>query len=517
LQGNNTAEMDTNDVKILIAKLTEILDFAKAEEEAQAHVLEGIQPAYRESARNLMHYMALRTFDLRDIQEQLSSLSVSSLGHSEGYTLTNLQNIIRLLRILTGEQSKQTISNFKSPYDYHKSRRQLSQNATTLLGKPHGRETARIMVTMPSAAAQDYELIRDALHAGMDIARINTSHDTPEDWQRMINNIRRGEIETGKTCLIYMDLAGPKFRIESIYPIKPKKGFVRIFKNDYLQLVKYSPKAYAENDTLQLEIKLHEIFDHAKPGERIYFDDGKTGGIITEVQSERITVQITRAAANGSKLRPEKGVNLPDTNLSLPPLTDDDLANLPFIAANADIVGYSFVRRPEDVQKLQAELARLGREDIGIVLKIETRETFHNLPRLLLTAMRSPKVGVMIARGDLAVEIGFERIAEVQEEILWVCEAAHIPIIWATQVLEKLAKKGTASRAEITDAAMAARAECVMLNKGPYIVNAVETLNDIIRRMEKHQFKKKGQLRPLSIAHEFSAQMKLAASAMFEK
>lgn len=498
--------MNTSDVQILIARLKSILEFVKGEEEAQAKVLETVQPGYRESARNLLHYMALRTFDLRDIQEQLSSLSVSSLGHSEGYTLTNLQNIIRLLRIIIGEQSTQEISNFNSPYDYHKSREQLNQNATTLLGRPHGRESARIMVTMPSEAAEDYGLIRDSLRAGMDIARINTSHDSPAEWQRMINNIRRGEIETGKTCLVYMDLSGPKFRIESIFPIKPKKGFVRILKNDHIQLVKYPPKAYAENDLLQLEIKLHEVFEHARRGERVYFDDGKIGGVITEVEPEHITVKITQAAANGSKLRPEKGINLPDTELSLPPLTEADLANLPFIAANADIVGYSFVRRPKDVEELQAALAKLGHGDIGIVLKIETKETFNNLPRLLLTAMRSPKVGVMIARGDLAVEIGFERIAEVQEEILWVCEAAHIPIIWATQVLEKLAKKGTASRAEITDAAMAARAECVMLNKGPYIVNAVETLDNIIRRMEKHQFKKKGQLRPLSIAHGFTAQ-----------
>jgi len=109
----------------------------------------------------------------------------------------------------------------------------------------------------------------------------------------------------------------------------------------------------------------------------------------------------------------------------------------------------------------------------------------------------------MIARGDLAVECGYERLAEVQEEILWFCEAAHIPVIWATQVLEKLAKEGFPSRAEITDAAMSHRAECVMLNKGPHIVAAVRVLDDILRRMQAHQSKKRSMMRQLQLADCF--------------
>jgi pyruvate kinase len=103
----------------------------------------------------------------------------------------------------------------------------------------------------------------------------------------------------------------------------------------------------------------------------------------------------------------------------------------------------------------------------------------------------------MIARGDLAVECGYERMAEIQEEILWVCEAAHMPVVWATQVLENLAKTGMPSRAEITDAAMGERAECVMLNKGPYLCDAVAALDDILQRMQGHQTKKSAMLRRL--------------------
>ena len=109
-------------------------------------------------------------------------------------------------------------------------------------------------------------------------------------------------------------------------------------------------------------------------------------------------------------------------------------------------------------------------------------------------------VGVMIARGDLAIESGYQRLAELQEEMLWLAEAAHVPVVWATQVLETLAKTGLPSRAEITDAAMGERAECVMLNKGPYVAEAVAALDDILRRMEQHQYKKRSLYRRLHLA-----------------
>ena len=240
-----------------------------------------------------------------------------------------------------------------------------------------------------------------------------------------------------------------------------------------------------------------EILGDIKAGERVWFDDGKIGGVIKNVVDSEATIEITHAGAAGSKLRSNKGINLPESDLSIASLTPKDLEDLQVVAEQADIVGMSFVRSPSDVEALEEHLERLGRPDIGIMLKIETRQAFDNLPLLVLAAMRRPAAGVMIARGDLAVECGYERMAEIQEEILWVCEAAHMPVVWATQVLESLAKKGLPSRAEITDAAMGERAECVMLNKGPHLCDAVEALDDILQRMQDHQVKKSAMLRIL--------------------
>jgi pyruvate kinase len=236
----------------------------------------------------------------------------------------------------------------------------------------------------------------------------------------------------------------------------------------------------------------------------VWFDDGKIGGIIRKVQSEGLLVEITHAKPNGDRLGADKGINLPDTAIKLPAITAKDLEDLQLIVTHADLIGMSFVRHERDVYELQSRLHELNGSHLGIVLKVETRQAFEPLPNIMLAAMRQHPVGVMIARGDLAVECGYERMAEVQEEMLWVCEAAHMPVIWATQVLESLAKKGQPSRAEITDAAMGERAECVMLNKGPHIVEAVMALDDILHRMQEHQAKKSSRLRRLrlSVVHE---------------
>jgi pyruvate kinase len=246
-----------------------------------------------------------------------------------------------------------------------------------------------------------------------------------------------------------------------------------------------------------------DFLDHVLLGEKIKLDDGKIGGVIRAIDEDKVTVEIVQARAKGSRLRAEKGINLPESDLQVSPLTADDLSALDFVAENADMVGFSFVRTESDVRDLQSRLHQLGAENVGIISKIETRQAFEQLPSLLLTAMRSPRIGVMIARGDLAVECGYQRLAEVQEEILWICEAAHVPVIWATQVLESLAKEGVPSRSEITDAAAGVRAECVMLNKGPYIVKAVRALDDILQRMEGHQQKSRSTLRKLRLAELF--------------
>jgi pyruvate kinase len=289
-------------------------------------------------------------------------------------------------------------------------------------------------------------------------------------------------------------------------PLPEKPSFIGLVAGDLLELragdaLGRAPRRDADGalvEPARISIDFPELFTAVEPDHRVLIDDGEIEGVVRTVAPEQLTVEIVRPAR--AKLRAEKGINLPDTQLSVRAFTDEDAEVLACVASDADMVGLSYVASADDVARFHRALDELGMEGVGAVLKIELAEAFHNLPSLLLEALQHPPAAVMVARGDLAAEVGFERLAELQEEILWLAEAAHTPVIWATQVLESAAKHGLPSRAEVTDAAWSGRAECVMLNKGPHIVETVRLLDDILTRMQGHQHKRKPTLRQLSVA-----------------
>ena len=471
------------------------------------NVSSGVHEQYQISAENLYNYLILRSFDLRKLHDDLSDLGISSIRTAEGYVFTKVQNVLKILNLL--QQKKWENQQKIKALSYKKSKKLLRKHANQLFNRSSQKNFTEIMVTMPDEAAENVELIRELANAGMEIARINMGHGNIELWKKMIDNIHEVKQTSNRPLKIYMDLAGPKIRTGAI-EIKSKKGkiqnFIKLKQGDHLVLTKRKVNGknavYGKNGDLQTNAKvsvlLPEIIDDLEIGHPVFFDDGTIEAVVIDKNKQEAELAITKIYKK--KLSANKGINLPYTDLNLPSLTEQDLELLPFAAQHADLIGYSFVRKPGDVEKLYKELNRIGDENLGVIFKIETQEAFENLPLILFEAMKRPKIGVMIARGDLAVEIGFERISEVQNQILWLCEAAHVPVIWATQVLENLAKTGMATRAEISDAAMAVQAECVMLNKGPYIVEAVRKLKNILIKMEKHTSKKKSALRALEVA-----------------
>jgi pyruvate kinase len=585
-------------------------------EQAMAQELEKVRPEYRDSARNLIHYLTLRQVDLRPQQEQLAWLGLSSLGRSESHVLANLDKVLGLLHRLTNRPWQDKSA--EEPAGSFSSRELLKKHTFSLLGPAPANRPVRIMVTLPTEAATDLNMVRDLVDAGMDIARINCAHDSATDWQGMAANVRRAAKAAQRPVKLLMDLGGPKIRTGQlavrppVLKLKPGKdelgrvyrparlhlrpinstglmpetdasigvwdawltrlklgtsinfsdargakrhllviqkdekgviaeslqtayltpettltiggaggkkkhstlvcqinsqpGTLLLRVGDSLRLTKeeQGPSETLEDDSAeprpdmaQVAVTLPQVIDQVKVGERIWFDDGRIGGVIRHQADAWIDIEITQARPEGEKLGGDKGINLPASQLNLPALSAKDIEDLTTVAAEADMVGLSFVQKPADIALLREHLQRLDREDMGIVLKIETLQGFENLPELMLSAMASRLAGVMIARGDLAVECGYERLAEVQEEILWCAEAAHMPVIWATQVLEFMAKTGLPSRAEISDAGLGVRAECVMLNKGPYVTQAIRTLDDILKRMLGHQAKKRPLLRAL--------------------
>ncbi len=452
--------------------------------------IDRVAPPRRQSAVNMAHYWAIRQHDLRDLQTRLAEVGLSSLGRSEPHVRRTLDLVAAALCALQGRQQPAHADDAIGVREGHDI---LQQRTEDLLGTHPGKRSVRIMVTLPTEAAENDQLVSDLVAHGMDVARINCAHDGPEEWRAMAAHVRSAAGEHGRTCTVAMDLAGPKLRTG---PLEPEDAHLLLGAGDRLRLTRDVEPAPVDDH--RIGCILPQVFDHAEAGHRIYFDDGKLGGVVESVDSESLDVRIDHPAHEKAKLKPGKGINVPDTDLHISAITDKDLDDLSTVVDIADVVEVSFVRDPADVQRLLDELERRHASDLGVVVKIETKPAFEKLPQILMTLMQRLRAGVMIARGDLAVEVGYERMAELQEEMLWLCESAHVPVLWATQVLEKLAKKGQPTRAEVSDAAMGVRAECVMLNKGPYITDAVSTLDSILSRMEAHRYKKNPLLRTLT-------------------
>ena len=449
--------------------------------------------SFTSSADNLAHYLAFRHHDLRDLQLELMRHGLSSLGRLESRVLITLRTVeSALAALLSGAPANPDWP--PSAEQFFLGEARLQANTHALLGGTADHDSGRILVTLSGEAAQDPAYLLEIARRGADVVRINCAHDTAETWAAMIEHTRKAGDAVGRRIPVLMDIAGPKFRIG---PVRRQAG-ERLLAGDRFRMLA-DAAAFSSDATIEAVCEPGDVLNHLAVGTEVVFDDGKLAGVIEASEPGRVLVRVTRTQRNGFKMKPERGLTFPRADLQLDPLTAVDLADLDFVASHADLIGFSFVQSADDITRLQDELAcrRPDWRRLGIIAKIETAQAVRNLPDIIVRAAGRQPFGVMIARGDLAVAIGFERLAEMQEEILWLCESAHVPVIWATQVLEEMVKSGLPTRGEMTDAAMAGRAECVMLNKGPNVGEAITALRGLMRRMMEHQSKKTARLRAL--------------------
>ena len=589
-------------IEPLIQEIDELLKRVRKGEEKYAELLKNVHPEYKKSARNLVHYRALRSKDITGLQRELGLLGLSRLARAEGHVMASLNTTRGILKSMMSGHPVQ----IDRPYlSIKKGNKLIRSHSKALLGYRSKGRRVRIMVTMPSIASEDYDLVHGLVEHGMNSARINCAHDTPEVWEKIIDNVRSSSKRLRRNVRVCMDLGGPKIRTgamlpgpkvvtfapdrdsignvigpaalhlvpcwyplaEDVVPVPLSREFLaslqagqqlmfedtrgkkRVMKiitpegdgwiahcydRAYIQtgmvirrqedgaqdvvgdlppveekiMLKQGDLLILHKDPVDGEpAKIDEdgivlepahvsctsqaVFDKVKEGERVLFDDGKIEGQIEKVMpGEELHVRVVYASKGGQKLKADKGINFPGSDLRIKGLTEKDKRDLAFVTKHADVVNMSFVNTPEDVEDLLDALDVYDvRDKVGVILKIETMQGFENLTEIMLTAMQTYPVGVMIARGDLAVEVGWENMPRIQEEILALCLAAHMPDVWATQVLENLAKKGLPSRAEVTDAARSQRAECVMLNKGPYIIEAIQLLDKILQNLKDHREK----------------------------
>ncbi|PFP23151.1 hypothetical protein COJ96_24485 [Bacillus sp. AFS073361] len=440
---------------------------------------------------NLLAYLAFLEQDTLELRQKLVENGFPTLEQSHMHVLYSLEKILENLNVTKFPSKKIFVP---TPLE---SRTIMENRSEVLLGKKNTQLQSTIMVTLDENMIYNKALLEDLLVNGMNIARINCAHGHQDLWKQLIENLKTAEKRLkangkyiNKTCKIFMDLAGPKVRIGKLNHVK-----ITVKTGDHLRLYLDSEKLAhpaTTNYPAGVPVTLEKAFRNVQIRDPIFIDDGKISGVVLKVTKEFIEIKISSTVVREFRIKEGKGLNLPDSlvSLNVSALTEKDIGDLPFVIQHADILGLSFVHSPLDLKKLYDELERHSAIHMAVVAKIETKDAVHQLARIICEGLKFRSFGIMIARGDLSVEVGPENLSYVQDEILKICAVSYIPVIWATGVLERLTKKGLPTRSEITDASYGKRADCVMLNKGPYIIDSLVLLTKLLKTESRNLPKK---------------------------
>ena len=369
----------------------------------------------------------------------------------------------------------------------------LHSNMDKAAGYEHSNKRTKIVATI-GPASNTYEIMLKLVRAGVNVFRLNFSHGTHEDKLAVIEIIRRINKEEPFNVAILADLQGPKLRVGDIEnnALDVRPGDILTFTNE--KCVGTLEKIYVSYPNLAGDVKL---------GNKILIDDGKIEVVVKDItRSKDVKVEVTIGGILSSK----KGINLPDTKISLPALTEKDLADLEFIIEQeCEWVALSFVRSVKDLVILRSKLQE-KKSKTKIIAKIEKPEAITNIRDIILESD-----AIMIARGDLGVEMPVEKVPMIQKEIIRKCMHRAKPVIVATQMMESMMDRVKPNRSEITDVANAVLegADAVMLSgetaAGQFPVLVVETMSKIIKEIETtaYNYDREEMLKPQSHSPSF--------------
>ena len=321
-------------------------------------------------------------------------------------------------------------------------------------------------------ATESQEKINELVMAGMDVARLNFSHSDMTSHQKTVELLHIAVKKTGRHVAIMQDLSGPKIRLgEFSKPVSVKKGDKYILTGEEVV-----------GDEKRAHVSYPYFAEDVKKGDSVLIQDGTKKMRVTEIHGKDVICKVEV----GGELLPRRGVNLPGTDLRVGALTEKDREDLKFSAKNnTDFVALSFVRKPEDVEKLRNEMKKL-KIKAGIISKIETPQGVENIDRIIELSD-----GIMVARGDMAIEVSAEKVPMIQKMIVGKCNAVKKPVIVATQMLESMVDSSVPTRAEVNDVANAILdgADAVMLSEetavGKYPIEAAKEMARIIIETEK--------------------------------
>lgn len=333
----------------------------------------------------------------------------------------------------------------------------------------------KIVATL-GPASNSAAAIDRLLKAGVNVVRLNMSHGDHDGHRELFARVRRVAEKLGHHVAILMDLCGPKIRVGRF-----RDGVIQLHAGDRVTVTSRNVVGEAGLIPSQYR-KLHK---DVKKGERILLDDGNLELLVLSVKATEVACRVV----HGGALKDHKGMNLPDSAVSTPAFTEKDKVDaLLALELRADFVALSFVRCAGDVARLQRFMKRNGSE-IPVISKIERPEAVANIDEIL-----DQSYGIMVARGDLGIELPAEKVPLIQRELINKARRAHVPVIVATQMLESMISHSRPTRAEVGDVANAAETgtDAVMLSaetaSGQYPLEAVQTMDCVLRETESHQW-----------------------------
>ncbi|KAA9300910.1 MULTISPECIES: pyruvate kinase [Aerococcus] len=320
-------------------------------------------------------------------------------------------------------------------------------------------------------ASESVETLVQLMEAGMNVARLNFSHGSHEEHEARIKNIREAAKQSGKRVALLLDTKGPEIRTHNMVnhePVLLEKGTtVSIFSTE------------VEGDATKFSITYPQLIDDVHVGSHILVDDGLVDLLVTDIN--KADGEIVTVVENSGIIKDKKGVNVPGVSINLPGITDKDEADIRFgLEQGIDFIAASFVRKPEDILEIREILEETGNEDVQILPKIENQEGVDNIKEIM-----NVSDGLMIARGDLGVEIPVETVPIAQKDMIELCNSLGKPVITATQMLDSMQRNPRPTRAEASDVANAIYdgTDAIMLSgetaAGDYPVEAVQTMNRI--------------------------------------
>ncbi len=360
------------------------------------------------------------------------------------------------------------------------------------------RRTKIVCTLGPSS--DSYEQIRALALAGMDVARINFSHGTQEEHKKKIDTVRKLSGELGRPIAVLQDLQGPKIRIQTF-----EDGEIHLAEGDEFTLTIRD----IIGNRHEVSVSYPTFIQDVRAGDTVLLDDGTISMVVEKVSGKNVKCKVIY----GGALRDHKGLNLPGSILSVDVLTEKDKEDLQFgLAMDVDFVALSFVQKPEDITQFKKIIAERGKKT-PVIAKIEKPQAVENIEKII-----DESDCIMIARGDLGVEMNTEEIPPIQKRIIALCNRAGKPVITATQMLDSMIHNPRPTRAEASDVANAVLdgSDAVMLSgetaSGLFPVESVKTMERIVMLIEEKNFnrwdvkrKKPGTFYPTSIAIGYSA------------